>query len=115
MRGGDILLLAENFAAGMASDLGWPAFPGFGAAAAGRPEPADRGEKGTPDAPGPKPERPFDLRARVAELEKHLLAAALEANRFNQRRTAGYVGLTYHQLRNSLRRHGLLGQSQENP
>jgi psp operon transcriptional activator len=162
VRGGDILLLAENFAAGMARDRGWPAFPGFGAAAAalaaydwpgnarelknvveravyaaaapdepigrivfdpfaspyrpaaaGRPEPADRGEKGTPDAPGPEPGRPFDLRARVAELEKHLLAAALEANRFNQRRTAGYAGLTYHQLRNSLRKHGLLGQSQE--
>ena len=44
-----------------------------------------------------------------------MLAAALEANRFNQRRTAGYAGLTYHQLRNSLRKHGLPGQSQENP
>jgi psp operon transcriptional activator len=68
-----------------------------------------------PDAPGPEPGRPFDQRARVAELEKHLLAAALEANRFNQRRTASYAGLTYHQLRNSLRKNGLFGQFQENP
>jgi psp operon transcriptional activator len=39
------------------------------------------------------------------------LAAALEANRFNQRRTANHLGLSYHQLRNALRKHGLLGQS----
>jgi psp operon transcriptional activator len=35
------------------------------------------------------------------------LAEALAANRFNQRRTATMLGLTYDQLRHYLRKHGL--------
>jgi psp operon transcriptional activator len=53
----------------------------------------------------------FDYRARLAGIEQRRLGAALEANRFNQRRTANHLGLSYHQLRNALRKHGLLGQS----
>ncbi len=162
VRAGDIALLANSFAAAMASDLGWPAFPGFGEAAMAalaaygwpgnvrelknvveravtnspgpgevieriafdpfaspyrpQPTPRDRTEEPGPDH---RPERgpgdagqPFDVRASIAEVEKRLLTAALEANRFNQRRTAHHVGLSYHQLRNALRKHGLLGQAQ---
>ncbi|MDA0368416.1 MAG: phage shock protein operon transcriptional activator, partial [Proteobacteria bacterium] len=51
---------------------------------------------------------PFGLRERVATYEKNLLEQALIANRHNQRATAGHLGLTYNQLRNDLRKHGLL-------
>ena len=161
VRVGDILLLANSFAAAMASDLEWPAFPGFSEAALAaltayewpgnvrelknvveravstapgggeaidriafdpfsspyRPQPAaGRKLDGAREEPAPEREpahsgRPFDLRASVAEVEKRLLAAALEVNRFNQRRTAAHVGLSYHQLRNALRKHGLLGRA----
>lgn len=54
------------------------------------------------------PAGPLDFRATVAALEGRLLAEALDANRHNQRATAGHLGLTYHQLRNSLKKHDLL-------
>ncbi|MEK9661087.1 MAG: helix-turn-helix domain-containing protein [Alphaproteobacteria bacterium] len=37
-----------------------------------------------------------------------MLAEALAANRHNQRATAAHLGLTYHQLRHALDKHGLL-------
>ncbi|MFC6671986.1 helix-turn-helix domain-containing protein [Marinobacterium aestuariivivens] len=50
-----------------------------------------------------------DLRQRVAEYEQRLIRQALEAAQFNQRRAAEALGLTYHQLRASLRKYpGLL-------
>ncbi len=66
------------------------------------------------EAAGPAPAAsidaglPFDFRAAVAQFEKDLLARALATNRFNQRATAQHLGLSYHQLRNDLRRHDLL-------
>ncbi len=45
----------------------------------------------------------------VRAFEAGLLKAALERNRHNQRRTAQDLGLTYHQLRGCLRKHGLTG------
>jgi psp operon transcriptional activator len=51
---------------------------------------------------------PFDYRATLADIEARLLAEALAANRHNQRATAAHLGLTYHQLRHALHRHGLL-------
>jgi len=62
--------------------------------------------------PGPRlpdPTQPFDLRERIGDLERHLLAEALAANRHNQRATATHLGLTYHQLRNELKKAGLIG------
>ncbi|NQV79842.1 MAG: phage shock protein operon transcriptional activator [Alphaproteobacteria bacterium] len=53
-------------------------------------------------------DNPFGLRERVATYEKNLLEQALIANRHNQRATADHLGLTYNQLRNDLRKHGLL-------
>jgi psp operon transcriptional activator len=48
-----------------------------------------------------------DLLARVAQFERGLLAEALTANRFNQRRTAASLGLSYDQLRHYLKKHAL--------
>jgi psp operon transcriptional activator len=48
-----------------------------------------------------------DFIARVAAVEQRLLAEALAANQFNQRRTAAALGLTYHQLRHYLKKHVL--------
>jgi psp operon transcriptional activator len=48
-----------------------------------------------------------DLRAAVDAHERALVAAALERHRWNQRRTAGALGLSYDQLRHCLKKHGL--------
>jgi psp operon transcriptional activator len=48
-----------------------------------------------------------DFLGRVAAYEHRLLTAALTANRFNQRRTAAALGLTYDQLRHYLKKHAL--------
>ena len=48
-----------------------------------------------------------DFLARVDSFEKRLLADALAANRFNQRRAAAALGLSYHQLRHYLKKHAL--------
>ena len=48
------------------------------------------------------------FRASVAAHERALLAACMEANRYNQRAAAASLGLTYDQLRHALRRHKLL-------
>jgi psp operon transcriptional activator len=49
-----------------------------------------------------------DFRQAVAAFERQLLEDALGRHRHNQRATAGALGLTYDQLRNQLRKHGLL-------
>ena len=49
------------------------------------------------------------LRDQVAAFERRLLQQALAAHRFNQRATAAGLGLSYDQLRHSLKRHDLLG------
>lgn len=60
-------------------------------------------------APAPDAAGPVNLRDAVAAFEKKLLERALMENRYNQRATANYLGLTYNQLRNDLRKHDLLG------
>lgn len=50
---------------------------------------------------------PTDLTQHVNETEKQLLNAALEKARFNQRVAAELLGLTYHQLRGKIKKHGL--------
>ncbi|BEQ13708.1 phage shock protein operon transcriptional activator [Desulfoferula mesophila] len=51
-----------------------------------------------------EPPRPF--KEAVAAYERRLLRQALEDARFNQRRAAELLGLTYHQLRGLLRKYG---------
>jgi psp operon transcriptional activator len=62
-------------------------------------------------APSPpihaEPAEAGDFLGRVAAYEHKLLAEALSANHFNQRRTAAALGLTYDQLRHHLKKHGL--------
>jgi psp operon transcriptional activator len=50
---------------------------------------------------------PGDFLGRVAGFEQQLLGEALAANRFNQRRAAAALGLTYDQLRHYLKKHAL--------
>ena len=50
---------------------------------------------------------PVDLKARVNDFEKDLVAAALERAKFNQRVAADLLGLSYHQLRGKIRKHRL--------
>jgi psp operon transcriptional activator len=54
------------------------------------------------------PELPADLKASVQDFEIDLLNRALENARFNQRRAAELLGLTYHQLRGYLKKYNLL-------
>ncbi|MFQ5983804.1 MAG: phage shock protein operon transcriptional activator [Woeseiaceae bacterium] len=50
---------------------------------------------------------PVDLKARVNETEKDLLQTGLEKARFNQKVAAELLGLSYHQLRGKMKKHGL--------
>jgi len=65
----------------------------------------------TSPAPAPASDSAAGFLARSAAFEKSLLAEALAAQRFNQRRTAAALGLTYDQLRHYLKKHRLLGRS----
>ncbi|MEQ1610875.1 MAG: phage shock protein operon transcriptional activator [Hyphomonadaceae bacterium] len=54
----------------------------------------------------PADDLPVDLNAAVADLEKRLIEAALEACRGHQRKAADHLGLSYHQMRGLLRKYG---------
>ncbi|QHA89600.1 phage shock protein operon transcriptional activator [Serratia rhizosphaerae] len=53
------------------------------------------------------PALPLDLKSWQSEQEKRLLEQALRQARFNQRKAAELLGLTYHQLRGMLKKHAL--------
>lgn len=55
----------------------------------------------------PEPEPAGDFAARVAACEVRLLRQALAESRFNQKQAAERLGLSYHQFRRLLRKHGL--------
>jgi len=57
--------------------------------------------------PDAEPVTAGDFVSRVSGFEQKLLTKALTANRFNQRRTAAELGLSYDQLRHYLKKHGL--------
>jgi psp operon transcriptional activator len=59
-----------------------------------------------------EPDGPYNFAAHIAEMEKHLLMDALERNLHHQKRTAVFLGLEYHQLRNLMRKYGLIGPRQ---
>jgi len=50
---------------------------------------------------------PFDFKQHIQDQEINLLKEALEQCRFNQKKTAQYLGMTYHQLRGYLRKYDL--------
>ena len=61
--------------------------------------------------PAPEPASPAaapeGFEARVRRFEAGLLSDALARHRFNQRRTAEQLGLSYDQLRHYLKKHGI--------
>jgi psp operon transcriptional activator len=61
---------------------------------------------GAPAAPAPPTGEASDFLARVRRYEAGLLQEAMAAHHFNQRRAAAALGLTYHQLRHYLKKHG---------
>jgi len=60
------------------------------------------------EAPAVPSALPDDFRSAVAAFESDLLTRALKDARHNQRAAAKRLGLGYHQLRNLLRKHGLM-------
>jgi len=57
---------------------------------------------------------PSDFRAAVADFERQVLRRALERAQFKQTVAAKLLGLSYHQFRSLLRKHGLAKQATEN-
>ncbi len=57
-------------------------------------------------APAPAMNTDMDFKDAVAEYERDLIRQALKNCRFNQKQAASQLGLTYHQLRGLLRKHG---------
>ncbi len=66
---------------------------------------AGRADAGAP--PGALPALPLDLRQWQHNRERDLLEAALSQARYNQKRAAELLGLTYHQMRAMLKKHAL--------
>ncbi len=78
--------------------------------------PTPRNGDAKPESPASQPvqrvqfDKVDDLRAAVDAHEKAIVEHALGANRWNQRQTAQSLGLTYDQLRHTMKKHGI-GQS----
>jgi len=53
------------------------------------------------------PTEPYDFKEHVQKMEIDLLQSALRRCRFNQKKTAEFLGMTYHQLRGYLRKYEL--------
>ena len=68
-----------------------------------RPGAEEPEQTNRPAAPG----GPYDFKDHIQQAEIELLKAALEQNRFNQKKTAEHLGMTYHQLRGYLRKYEL--------
>jgi psp operon transcriptional activator len=61
-------------------------------------------QEGTQESKSPEARKPW-LKQAVENLERSLLKEALEESRYNQRKAAAMLGLTYHQLRGMLRKY----------
>ncbi len=59
-------------------------------------------------APASRPNFPIDFKDCVQRFEIDIIEDAMEAARFNQRRAAELLGVTYHQLRGYLKKYDLL-------
>jgi len=53
------------------------------------------------------PEEPYDFKQSIQDEEVNRINSALELCRFNQKKTAEFLGMTYHQLRGYLRKYDL--------
>jgi len=86
-------------------DSPWKPLPVAGA------QSGNRKDESAPDRPQtrqrPSYDKVDDLRAAVDAHERSIVEHALGANRWNQRQTAQALGLTYDQLRHTMKKHGL--------
>ena len=66
-------------------------------------------DEGAPDSPAAAaaPDEAYDFKEHIQQTEIDLLKDALEKCRFNQKKTAEFLGMTYHQLRGYLRKYEL--------
>jgi psp operon transcriptional activator len=69
--------------------------------------PFSRGNDDSSSASHSMPVEPYDFKDHVQALEIALLLDAMERSRFNQKKTAEFLGMTYHQLRGYLRKYNL--------
>jgi len=53
------------------------------------------------------PPEPFNLKDHIQQTEVDLIQAALKQNKYKQKQTAEYLGMTYHQLRGYLRKYDI--------
>ena len=74
---------------------------------------ASGGDDPDPDNRVKPPSRPLDMKETVKEFEIELLREAMECSKFNQRKAAEFLGLTYHQLRGYLRKYELFSDDQD--
>ncbi len=67
------------------------------------------GSQATKDKPEPLnlPDKPYDLKQSIQDEEVRRIKSAMEQCRFNQKKTAEFLGMTYHQLRGYLRKYDL--------
>jgi len=56
------------------------------------------------------PTEAYDFKEHIQQNEIDLIKSALEQSRFNQKKTAEFLGMTYHQLRGYLRKYELTDQ-----
>ncbi len=68
----------------------------------GVPSTGDKAEKASK-----LPNEPYDFKREIQEEEKRRIKNAMELCRFNQKKTAEFLGMTYHQLRGYLRKYEL--------
>ena len=71
-----------------------------------------RNEPASPNAAAP-PVLPLDLKQAVRDFETERVEAAMARARHNQRKAAELLGLTYHQFRGYLKKHGLQPSREE--
>ena len=58
------------------------------------------------------PNEPYDFKQIIQDEEKRRIKSAMEYCRFNQKKTAEFLGMTYHQLRGYLRKYELTEENQ---
>jgi psp operon transcriptional activator len=69
--------------------------------------PRTRTQESTSTTSTGSPEGPYDFKEHMQLLEVELIQSALKQCRYNQKKTADFLGMTYHQLRGYLRKYDL--------
>jgi psp operon transcriptional activator len=69
--------------------------------------PSRRGTSEIAEKTGSLPNQAYDFKQHVQDMEIALLQDALKRSKFNQKKTAEFLGMTYHQLRGYLRKYEL--------